>query len=760
MYKAMPPARSSAQMEPVSVKVQEYWSFIVRRKWVVIASILVGVILAAALCVVLPKSYRSSTLILVETQKIPDEYVKSIGRGNIEDRLMMIRQQVMSRAFLSHVLDEDKLYEGAVQREGQESVIEKLRRGIKVETARNPDGMPRTAEPVTLSFADEDPVTAMKVTEKLAALFIEENLRDREQLVTGVSAFLEQELQEAKKALDIQAQAISQYKTKYVGLLPDHMEANLRTLDRLHMEVNATEDLLRSQAIKISSVENSMNAYQASGAVRVESDEPRSLRKQGDPLVARLFELERQLTALRAEWKETYPDISEVKHEIQSVKAQLAEKYGPSSGEKPVDRATAYDPNMMELIKQRNDLRAEMSATKDRRARLTELIKDKQRLVEQTPSHEQELMILVRDYENMQKNYQALMEKRLNARVAVNLEKGQKGEQLRVLDHANLPKRLDSPNRLLIMALGLLGGCGLGVGLAIGLDHLNPTFRRREEVELLPDVRVLATIPQFLVLPYKNGGGVQPMIGDGEAASKALMVNSTPNLSLVAKWQPRSIAAEQYRMAATRLVLTTERRQSTVIEVTSALEGEGKTTTVVNLGYTIARDLGRRTLLIDCDFRRPALHKYVSVPPRAGLVDLLDGHVSLEECLSRIDEVPCAIMTVGRSEDERNELGRIEQFRAILPQLRAQFQYLIINTPPVLASATMGILAHLADEVVMVIKAGSSPQHVVQKAFTLLNLIGERQVVLNGVDEHSLPHYLYGYKMPYSGESVAQTVAR
>ena len=117
-------------------------------------------------------------------------------------------------------------------------------------------------------------------------------------------------------------------------------------------------------------------------------------------------------------------------------------------------------------------------------------------------------------------------------------------------------------------------------------------------------------------------------------------------------------------------------------------------------------------------------------------------------------------MTVGRSRGEWNELARIERMKTLLPGLRSQFQYLIINTPPVLASATMGILASLADEVVMVIKAGSSPQHVVQKAFVLLGLTGERQVLLNGVDELSLPHYLYGYSMVYGEQPALEPISK
>ena len=233
-----------------------------------------------------------------------------------------------------------------------------------------------------------------------------------------------------------------------------------------------------------------------------------------------------------------------------------------------------------------------------------------------------------------------------------------------------------------------------------------------------------------------------------------------PNLNLVAKWQPRSIAAEQYRMAATKLVLSTEQRQSTVIEVTSALMGEGKTTTAVNLGYTIARDLGKKTLLIDCDFQRPALQDYAPVPARWGLIELLDGRVPLEDCLSVIDECPCAIMAMGGMGVEHNELTRIQQLKAILPELRAQFQYLIINTPPVLSSATMGILASLADELVVVIRAGTSPKHLVQQAFMVLGVTAERQVILNGVDPKSMSQRHYGYALPYEKDrSIQRTIS-
>lgn len=766
--------------EPASVTVQVYWAMIVRRKWLLISSILAGIAVAGILCLVLPKSYRSSTLIVIENQKIPDDYVKGIGGASVEERLTLIQQQVMSRTLLSQIIEEFKLYEGKLGLEILESSIEKMRKAIKVETVGTIGARGKSVETITISFSNKDPKTAMEVTAKLGSLFIEENLKVREQLVTGVSTFLEQELHDAKQALEAQEQAISQYKSKHIGLLPEQMEANLRSLDRLQADLNATDELTRSLTDKVSLVEKSIKEYEANGTTHSASSSTATSHAGMDPLIGRLREMERNLTTLLAsDYTETYPDIVEARQEIKSLKKQLAAKYGDPGEEKDGDAAKAFDPYLRELIKQRNELRVELSSVKDRRRRLAEHLKEFEYRVEQTPSREQDMMILKRDYENMQKNYQALLDKRLNAHVAENLEKRQKGEQFRVMDPANFPQKLDSPNLLLIMALGLLGGCGLGVGLAIGLDQLNPTFTRREDVERLQGIRVLAAIPNFhsmhpqisqqsksslfsadvnTTMPAVQAGWRYPSWIGGARNEGAI----SSQLNLVAKWQPHSIAAEQYRTAATKLLLSTEGHGSTVLEVTSALKGEGKTTTVVNLGYTLARNLGRKTLLIDCDFRCPALHEYVTIPAQAGLIELLNGEASLEDCLSAIDDVPCSILSIGRTGEDFNELTRIQQLKAMLPRIRMNFDYVILNTPPVLPSASVGILASLADFHIMVIRAGTTPKHVVKQAFKMLGLTGGTHVILNAVEGKSMPTYMYGYPMFHdtTGKQSIESTAR
>ncbi|NGZ09603.1 MAG: hypothetical protein CV088_09480 [Nitrospira sp. LK70] len=773
------PALYDPPSEPLPVLIREYWGNIVRRKWVVLASVVAGVAVAAILCVVLPKSYRSSTLILIENQKIPEDYVKGIGGANIEQRLTTIQQQVMSRTFLSQILDEYKPYEGQVRQEGLESAIETLRKMIKVETLGTSGSWGKSVEALSISFAHEDPMTAMKVTAKLASLFVEENFRAREQLVTGVSIFLEQELQEAKNLLEAKERAISEFKTRYVTELPEQKEANLRTLDRLQTELNTTVETIHSLNARQSLFEKAAARYEQYEMNDGTASQPMPpLRNQPiqDPLAIRLGELQKQLATLMATYKDTYPDVIFLKDEIKELQAQIAERdqiaedrklsqseTEPDHNERP---GRLFDPQQQKLLAQMDESRLDIVNLKAKEARIAREMKEIEGRVERTPSREQQLTILVRDYDNMQKNYQALLDKRLNARVAENLEKRQQGEQIRILDSANLPQKPEKPNRLVVMIVGLIGGAGLGMGLALGLDQVNPTFKRREEVEKLPGIRLLGVIPNFFTM--------NPRVQVQEPADRSLAdgvsrsptergswrypswitsanreVSFAPHLNLVTKWQPGSIAVEPYRMVATKVVLSTKEVGSTIITVSSAVKGEGKTTTVVNLGYTLARDLGKRTLLIDCDFRCPALHQYVTLPARSGLIQLLDGQAQLEDCLSAIDETPCSIISVGGWSEEHKELTRIQQLGALLPKLRTQFDYVILNCAPILPSATTGILASLADVLILVIRSGTTPKRAVQQALTMLRQISEACVVLNGVEFQTMPYCMGEYAGSY-----------
>jgi len=213
----------------------------------------------------------------------------------------------------------------------------------------------------------------------------------------------------------------------------------------------------------------------------------------------------------------------------------------------------------------------------------------------------------------------------------------------------------------------------------------------------------------------------------------------------VTKMFPRSMAAEQYRVAAARLQILNTTGAPIVAAVTSAIKGEGKTTTVVNLGYTLSRDFGRRVLLLDCDFVFPELKAFVETPIRFGLVDCLRSDIPPQQAMSPFADVPCWIMPAGEDAGDSNELLRAGQLNRVLSQLREEFDYILLNAPPILPVATMNVLESHCDLLLLVVRANLTARQAVTQAIGSLRASRPIHVVLNGVAANSLPSYMLDY---------------
>jgi polysaccharide biosynthesis transport protein len=750
-----------------TVTPSDYWRAILRRKWLAITLFTLCVMGAGILSVALPKSYRSSTLILVEGQKIPENYVQAVIGPTIEERLNSLQQQIMSRTVLTRVIDEFGLYPKAVRSQGIDGVIERVRKDIKVETmgARSQRG--GGIDAFSISFAHQNPTIAMKVTAKLASQFIEENLKVREQLVEGASEFLSQELELAKKRLEAQEEALGSYRTRYMGELPEQIQSNLSALDRLQSQHTAASEALNRMMDRLALTDRMIREYESP-----------VISGGADPLVARLIDLERTLMALSAEYKESYPDILHLKQEIQSIKTQLKGRRGL---EKEPNGSKGYtDLYLRELLRQRDEAKLEIAALKNRIERTKLEMSEYERRVEKAPTREQELDILVRDYNNLKENYRNLLDKKLNARLAENLEKRQKGEQFRIIDPANLPNRPDKPDRMKIMLLGVLLGCGLGGGTAIGLDLLRPVFRRSEDIERLLHLRVIASIPSFksLVEQVQKRLSAGPMGQAGDAKNrpltssmlageqpvkhtKGLVVGKTGTTSLVTrqrtgranllreleligKWNPMSVVAEQFRVAATRLALLQSGGRGNVVVITSSVKGEGKSVVAANLAYSLARDMGKRTLLIDGDLKCSTVHQYWGILQSPGLRNILQGSHSVDSCLRQEGELPLWILPAGvdrgRAVGDRSRGNGISE---IVGELKERFDFILIDAPPVLPLADMHVMAGMADMVAFVIRAGLTPRNIVDRALQTLGTSTHNMcTILNGLEAGGLPYYM------------------
>ena len=756
-----------------SLTVQDYLDVVKRKKWMILGIILVSLAIGVTVCIVSPKSYRSSTLIMVESQRMPEGYVRGVFTNPPQDRLATIQQLVLSRSILGRVIEEFKLYGPSDNDIG--SVLEPMRRRVTITTTREHAFM--------LSFSNEDPKTAQGVTTRLAELFIEQNLRSREQLVSEASDFLQTELSSAQSELEIKEKAISEFKLGHMGELPGQMEANLRALDRLQAEMTATSETISRLDERLGQADRNIKEYESGDSSvtavgPVPGAQPAPVVRPVDLRTVRIKELERNLANLTASYKDTYPDIVHLKQEIAKLKAhpidgdevRVAREEAGGTGrsvEKALEKKT-IDPYQRELLRQRNEIKAELLSMKERQERIAREVRQYGTRVERTPMREQQLTSLMRDYDNMQRNYQALLDRRLNARMAENLEKRQKSEQFHIIDPAHLPTFPESPDLMKIMMLALAAGCGIGFGTAITLETMRSGFRHGEEVERLLGIPILAEVPSFQTafgtsfrgLSFENksitsGASIRGLLpargkvssnGAGKVNKDPLVltrVSGSPDLNLVMKWRPRSAVAEQYRVAATRLALMSTDRKSTVVVVTSSLSGEGKTATALNIGYALSHDLGKRTLLIDCDLQGAKLNVYAGVSADPGLSRVLqENGPTIESCIRQFNESPLWILPAGTISTHFIELFKLKKLAAMLTELREQYEYIILDAPPILPLANMNVFSSMADILAMVIRSGDTPTEVVQRALKALKPSCQVGIILTGIQANETPYYV------------------
>ena len=561
-----------------------------------------------------------------------------------------------------------------------------------------------------------------------------------------------------KGQLEAKERALAQFKQTHLGQLPEQMTSNINALDRLESETAAQQQIEMALNLRLASVDKAIREYEDP------TSEASPQRAVKDPRLGKIKALERNLAGLQSLYKETYPDVARVRNEIRQLQAMTTEEYiAQYIEQEPVEvegerkgRRKLSDPYKVELLKQREDILRELELAHNRSARIAADIKKYEARIDGTTIHQQEWIAVQRDYEDLQKNYHALLEKKLTVNIAGNLDKQQQGTQMRIIDPARVPSIPESPNVVMIMFGGLAIGCALGFGSAFGLELLRRGFVSAEEIEIALGLPVLATISQFesaltgsaktAAVESRHKGRLLALPGlmkEGPSVTNGAQVAVAPEL--VAMWYPRSAVAEQYRVAATRLGLIGGKQKSTVVCMTSALMGEGKTSTVLNMAYVLSRDLNRKTVLVDCDLKRPAIRAYAGMESAAGLTEVLLGRSTLDECLEYHEQLGIWILTAGIDQSGTAALTHVDRLAELIQGLRERFEYIILDSPPLLPVAEAMLIVRMADVAVHVIRARSTPRDVVADAIKMIGQEIAVTVILNGIEAKDAPYSYYNY---------------
>jgi len=329
-----------------------------------------------------------------------------------------------------------------------------------------------------------------------------------------------------------------------------------------------------------------------------------------------------------------------------------------------------------------------------------------------------------------------------------NVSAGLGASNIRVIDAAVVPAEPIKPRVLLNLAVGLVAGLGLGVGLAFFQEYLDKTLKNPDDVEQYLRLPSLGVLPRFSIANGKDAKGEEALIAAGSNGHHAL----APGVQT----SPQSV--EAFRSLRTSVLLSASPVPRLIL-VTSALPSEGKTTTTVNLGATLA-SLGHRVVVVDCDMRRPACHRSTGVENSPGFVQCLTGHVDLEAAVlpvpgvDNLSVIPCGPIPPNPAEVLSSPLTA-----DLLRRLRTRFDYVLVDSPPLLSVADSRVLATLVDAVVLVARAHSTPYDVVRRARTLLYGSGARilGVALNDIDfqrdRFGSQQYQYGYGYGYGSDA-------
>ena len=465
---------------------------LIARRWWLLLPFAFGLAAAPFLAQFAPEKFRSETLILVVPQRVPDSYVKATVTEKIEDRLPSISEQILSRSRLERIITDMNLYPELRAKRVMEDVVEAMRKDVTVTLA----GGRENADSFRVSYVNSRPDTARKVTEQLSSLYIEQNLKDRENQANSTSQFLETQLQDAKQRLVDHEKKLEAYRKLHSGELPTQLQGNLQSIQNASLQLQALNES-KNRAVE----RQLLIERQIGDTETLPVAEPVSPGTQVAPAsTQQLLDVARaRLAALQQRYTDEHPEVLAAQRQVAEFQARL-------EGERPLGEETAPKPVSTAEATQRKrllDLKAELlvvdkqlESIKGEEAQLKATIGGLQSKVDALPSRESELVELTRDYTTLQTSYGSLLLKREDSMMAANLERRQIGEQFRILDPASMPER---PFNLLPRLAVTFGGAAVGLLLGLVLVAIqelgDSSFRTEDEVMAALSLPVLALIP-------------------------------------------------------------------------------------------------------------------------------------------------------------------------------------------------------------------------------------------------------------------------
>jgi polysaccharide biosynthesis transport protein len=448
---------------------------------------------------VLKPLYKSSTQILVEAPTMPDNYVAPNVTENLQARLQTITQQILSSTRLLFIINKLHLYAGPESSATDDGRIEQMRKDISIDLVRDPRNNEITS--FKIAYSARDPQTAQLVTTELKDLFINENLRVRQEESEDTTKFIESQLEDARVRLAAQEEKVRTFESGHEGVLPEQQTSNLAILNGFQSQLQNEQDTLnqaRQQRVYLQALIDQARA--ARGATRADGT-PTGLAE----IDQQLEKLRTQLMDLSSRYTDQYPDVVKLKEQIAKTE-KLRDEIIASPKKPIVDAATpGHEVEGLGINSPISQLQGQLKANEleiaNRERRIDDLqhrINEYQGRLNDAPATQQQLAELTRGYDQSKEIYDDLLKKKNASQMATSMEQLQQGEHFTVLDPPDLPTKPDFPNRLKFCGIGLALGLAVGLMVAGAFEFADDRLYNEKELKGVLPMAILAEVPEVV----------------------------------------------------------------------------------------------------------------------------------------------------------------------------------------------------------------------------------------------------------------------
>jgi succinoglycan biosynthesis transport protein ExoP len=503
-------------LEPQSGMTVDFLLGVLRHRWwQAVAGFVVVWAAITAIIWLIPPKYRSQATILIESQQVPSQYVVPNVTQDLQQRLDTLTQQILSRTRLLRIIDTFKLYPKDRTRLDNDALVDTMRKDIQIQlvvpTMGGGSSRRNDLTGFTIAYLGPTPALAQQVTAELTSAFIEQNIKSREQRAVDTTEFLQNQLDQSAKTVAEQEAKLRDFKSRYLGELPEQLQSNLTILSGLQARRQSESEAVNRAEQQQLYLESMINQYRTMAAASGQTQADLAADAVVPPaLEQHLTEMQNALTQMSARYTPLHPDIIRLKEEIARTE-QLKQSIisAAKKGTKPPEEgaAPAASQSNAPLVQMSMQLRAVQFDMAIRRKNLKDLdaqIGIYQARLNQTPVREQELSGLERDHQQSVANYNSLLSKKQQSELATNLEKRQQGEQFNLVDPPSLPKQADWPKRFKLSLIAIAAGLAVALGLIglIEMSHLK--IYGEEQLNKLAPIDVLVSVPPLWTAQEKR----------------------------------------------------------------------------------------------------------------------------------------------------------------------------------------------------------------------------------------------------------------